>query len=213
MTNNQFQRPPSSRSRIVGRYFSAEAVLTSTTRSSGRTMPRSASSGKRGERRRPLGRPGEPTVCSTRRGSPCRSPRRTPDRRGPPVCSDDSQDIDMARHSGPRSARWRGSCPGRRGSMSASPGLEMRARSACVRRALDADHPGPVGADQSQRLQLVERLGHPDDPGPAPGRINDHVRQLPSAARRGDRRPARPSPGPESSFLRCANPAPETWPR
>ncbi len=47
--------------------------------------------------------------------------------------------------------------------------------------ALDADHPGPIGTDQSQCLQLVERLGHADDAGSAPGRIDDHVGQLPTA--------------------------------
>ena len=40
------QRPPSSAVRRAGRYFSAEAVLTSTTRLPGRMNPRSTSSGR-----------------------------------------------------------------------------------------------------------------------------------------------------------------------
>ena len=78
---------------------------------------------------------------------------------------------------------WPGGC----GVMSAAPASKARTIGV-VAVALDADHPRPVGADQAERLQLVERLGHADDAGPAAGRVDDHVGQLPASARPGGRR-------------------------
>ena len=45
---------------------------------------------------------------------------------------------------------------------------------------LDRIHPRPLGADEPDRLQLVERLPHADEAGTAAGRIEDRVRQLPA---------------------------------
>ena len=47
--------------------------------------------------------------------------------------------------------------------------------------ALNADHFRPLGTDQAERLQFVERLRHADDSGPSSGRINDNVGQFPAA--------------------------------
>src|SRR3546814_19737986 len=45
---------------------------------------------------------------------------------------------------------------------------------------LDGDHARPLGADQADRLHLVEGLPHADQAGAAAGRVEDPVGHLPT---------------------------------
>ena len=45
---------------------------------------------------------------------------------------------------------------------------------------LDREHARTAGADHVQRLQLLERLPHPDDAGASAGGIHDRIGQLPA---------------------------------
>ena len=161
----------------MGRYFSAEAVLTRTTRSSGRIIPRSASSGRAASVAAPSGdQANRRSRHSSRMVSPMASSE-TATAQPPlsrmirktlmcPMFCATFNPVAIVR-------------PGGFGSMSA----RLRLEGADDRRAghaLDADHPRPFGPDQAERLELVERLGHADDPGASPGRIDDHVGKLPA---------------------------------
>ncbi len=101
--------------------------------------------------------------------------------------------------------------PGALGSMSAacdSIGADDRRAG----HALDADHPGPLGPDQAECLELVERLGHADDAGSSAGRVDDHVGKLPApvgqavAGRFGHLEPQRLLPfGAPPRLLKCGD--------
>src|SRR5205085_433335 len=59
------------------------------------------------------------------------------------------------------------------------PGLES-AHDRRAARCLYRYHARPLGTDEANRLELRERLPHADQPGPAAGRIKDHVGNVPA---------------------------------
>ena len=152
-------------------------MLTSTTRSSGRIIPRSASSGSAASVAAPSGdqanrRSRHSSRITARMASSETETAQPPVARMirktlmcPTFCATFNP-VAIVRPGGPRFDVGRS-------------GLE-RADDRRAGRALDADHPGPIGPDQAERLELVERLGHADHSGSAPGRIDDHVGKLPA---------------------------------
>ena len=196
--------PPSSSSRIAGIYFSAEAVLTSTTRSPGRIIPRSASSGSAARVAAPSG---DQAVRRSRHSSRIVSRiASSVDRQGAAAgLADDSKNVDMPeilRHVQPGRDRLPG-----RFRLDVGCALVKSPHDGCgwpcTERKSSAAAPG-----RPSPVPRARQTPSPSRPPPSPRRSDRRSRlvacQRPFASSR--RRPARPSRGPASFFLPCRQP-------